>query len=330
MKPIISIRDLSKVFVSSRRLFSREKSLVKAISGFSLDIYPGEVLGLIGESGSGKTTLSRVLLNLTRAQAGSIDMEGVNLVGAKRQAVRQARSRFAVVFQDPASNLNPRQTVEHSIMRPLLIRGVPRPEARKRAGLALEKVQMADSYLEAYPHQLSGGQQQRIAIARALVLEPDIMILDEPTSALDISVQAQVLNLLLDLQEELKLTYLVITHDLNVIRYVSDRIAVMYMGRLVEVGSTQEVLDQPLHPYTDILINSVPILDPCRRQEEKSVFPGEPGQVPDCEQACRLALRCPHVMDICMTSQPPLVEVTPGHLAECFLLEPSDSAQTSR
>ncbi len=287
----------------------------------TFDIYPGEIVGLIGPNGAGKTTLSRLLLSLTPASGGSVSVGAINLVKASRRETRSARSRFAVVFQDPASNLNPRQTVEHTIMRPLLIRGMDKDEARKRAREALDKVQMAQTYLSAYPHQLSGGQQQRIAIARALVMEPDVMILDEPTSALDISVQAQVLNLLLDLQAELKLTYLIITHDLNVIRYVSDRIAVMYMGRLVEIGQTKEVLENPSHPYTDILIHSVPILDPCHRDDEKRHFPGEPGEVPDCPVACRLAPRCPHVMEKCLTSQPPMLEVSPGHLAECFLLE---------
>ncbi|HZK29305.1 MAG TPA: oligopeptide/dipeptide ABC transporter ATP-binding protein [Clostridia bacterium] len=321
MEPIIRIRDLDKQFVTSRRLFSRKKNVIHAVQKFSLDIFLGEIVGLIGESGSGKTTLSRLLLNLTPANGGSVTVHGTDLVKASRSEVRAVRSRFAVVFQDPASNLNPRQTVEHSIMRPLLINKVSKKDARARAREALSKVQMDESYLTAYPHQLSGGQQQRIAITRALVMQPDIMILDEPTSALDISVQAQVLNLLLDLQEEFGLTYLIITHDLNVIRYVSDRIAVMYMGRLIEIGKTDDVLDNPLHPYTDILINSVPILDPAHRDDEKQVFPGEPGDVPDCAEACRLALRCPHVMPQCLTSYPPMVEVTPGHFAECFLLK---------
>ena len=321
MEPIIRIQNLDKRFLISRRLFSRKRKVVDAVKDFSLDIYPGEIVGLIGESGSGKTTLSRLLLSLTPASGGKVSVGDINLVKASRRETRAARSRFAVVFQDPASNLNPRQTVEHSIMRPLLIRGMDKAEARQRAKDALDKVQMAQTYLTAYPHQLSGGQQQRIAIARALVMEPDVMILDEPTSALDISVQAQVLNLLLDLQAELKLTYLIITHDLNVIRYVSDRIAVMYMGRLVEIGQTKEVLENPSHPYTDILIHSVPILDPCHRDDEKRHFPGEPGEVPDCPVACRLAPRCPHVMEKCLTSQPPMLEVSPGHLAECFLLE---------
>lgn len=320
MDPIIQIQNLDKRFVVSRRLFSKKQNIVHAVKDFSLDIYPGEIVGLIGESGSGKTTLARVLLRLTSASGGRVLVGDTDLVSANREAVRNVRSRFAVVFQDPASNLNPRQTVEHSIIRPLLINGVSKKRAQERAKEALEKVQMDLSYLEAYPHQLSGGQQQRIAIARALVMEPDVMILDEPTSALDISVQAQVLNLLLDLQEDLKLCYLIITHDLNVVRYVSDRIAVMYMGRLVELGSTDVVLNNPLHPYTDILIHSVPVLDPFARDDEIRAFPGEPGEVPEKEEACRLAPRCPHAMERCFHEQPEMIEVTPGHFVECFLV----------
>ncbi|NLT39292.1 MAG: ABC transporter ATP-binding protein [Clostridiales bacterium] len=317
---IISIRNLNKQFVLSKRLFSRKKSVVNAVHDFSMDVYEGEVVGLIGESGSGKTTLARILLGLTEADEGSIRIDGTELTNAGRKQLREIRSRCAVVFQDPAANLNPRQTVESSITRPLVITGVPRREAKRKAAEALREVQMDESYLFSYPHQLSGGQQQRIAIARALVMRPKIMILDEPTSALDISVQAQVLNLLLDLQEEYSLTYLIVTHDLSVIRYVSDRIAVMYMGRLVEYGTTEDIINNSLHPYTKILINSVPVLDPEHRNNEKAMFSGEPGETPEKLAACRLAQRCPYAMQQCFEGTPPMQEVTPGHFAECFLL----------
>ena len=319
MEPIIKIEGLNKQFSSSKGLFSRKKTYVNAVQDFSLDIYEGEILGLIGESGSGKTTLARVLLGLTRSTGGSVEIDGSEIVGASKTQIKKARENFAVVFQDPASNLNPRQTVESSIIRPLLIRGMSKQTAQEKARQALASVQLDESYLESYPHQLSGGQQQRIAIARALVMEPKVMILDEPTSALDISVQAQILNLLLKLQKEFNLTYVIITHDLNVIRYVSDRIAVMYMGRLVEYGTIDDVLEHPCHPYTDILIHSVPVSDPDSRGKEKRKFPGEPGDVPDDPAACRLAKRCPHVTERCLHETPPLKEVSPGHFAECFL-----------
>ena len=320
MGSIITIKELNKQFKFSKGLFSKG-SVINAVQDLSLNINKGEILGLIGESGSGKTTLARVMLGLTGATGGNVDIDGIEVVGASKGSLRKVREQFAVVFQDPASNLNPRQTVESSIIRPLIIRGMSKGEAKKKAAEALEQVQMDLSYLGAYPHQLSGGQQQRIAIARALVMDPKVMILDEPTSALDISVQAQILNLLLDLQERHNLTYVIITHDLNVIRYVSDRIAVMYMGRLVEYGSVDDVLDNPKHPYTDILINSVPVMNPEARGSEKQVFPGEPGDVPENPVACRLAKRCPYVMDRCWAESPRMVEVSEGHCAECFKLE---------
>lgn len=315
---IIRAKDLCKQFVVSKRLFSRKKSIVNAVQDFTLSINEGEIMGLIGESGSGKTTFARILLGLTGANNGSLMVGDVDMVKANRRQIREVRNSFAVVFQDPASNLNPRQTVESSIIRPLIIKGVSKAEAKKRAREALSKVQMDESYLLSYPHQLSGGQQQRIAIARALVMQPKVMILDEPTSALDISVQAQVLNLLLKLQEELKLTYIIITHDLNVIRYVSDRIAVMYMGRLVEYGDTDDVLNNPLHPYTNILINSVPAADPDLRSDKVYELPGEPEDVPSAPDACRLCLRCPYAGERCAHEVPVMREETPGHFVECF------------
>ncbi|MCR4711510.1 MAG: ABC transporter ATP-binding protein [Clostridia bacterium] len=319
MGAIIKIKDLNKQFSFAKGLFAKGIT-INAVQDLTLDINEGEILGLIGESGSGKTTLARTMLGLTMASGGHVDIDGTEVVGASKRNLRKVREQFAVVFQDPASNLNPRQTVESSIIRPLIIRGMSKAEAKEKAKVALANVQMDLSYLGSYPHQLSGGQQQRIAIARALVMDPKVMILDEPTSALDISVQAQILNLLLELQEKLNLTYVIITHDLNVIRYVSDRIAVMYMGRLVEYGSVDDVLEDPRHPYTEILIHSVPVMNPEDRGSEKQIFPGEPGDVPEDPKACRLAKRCPYVMEKCLHETPEMTEIGPGHFAECFLI----------
>lgn len=262
---MLKLEHVSKYFVSTKGIFRTKKNVVKAVDDISLSVDTGEILGLVGESGSGKTTLARVLLGLTKPSGGEIYINGISLAHASKREIKQIRRDVAVVFQDPASNLNPRQTVESSIMRPMILHGVKKAEAGERTGAVMDMVKMDRRYLMSYPYQLSGGQLQRIAIARALALQPKVMILDEPTSALDVSVQAQILNLLLDLQQELHLTYLVITHDISVIRYISDRVAVMNHGKLVECGETETVLDQPQHSYTKRLMNSVPIMDPFLR-----------------------------------------------------------------
>ena len=318
MRPVIHTEALTKRFRISSGLFGRDARYVAAVDRVSLDIHEGEIIGLIGESGSGKTTLARVLLGLTPATEGVAEINGKDIVHIRSGEMRKVREDIAVVFQDPAANLNPRQTVESSIIRPLLIRGVKKQEARRLAAEALEKVKLDASYLNSYPHQLSGGQQQRIAIARAMVLDPKIMILDEPTSALDISVQAQVLNLLLDLQEAYHLTYLVITHDINVIRYIADRIAVMYMGRLVELGPAEAVLERPIHPYTINLEQYVPVLDPKRRTDRrKSALTGEKRLMDQRADACILCESCPWSTDACARSRPEMAEYSPGHYAAC-------------
>ena len=318
MTNIIHAEHLTKRFEVASSLFGRSRQYVYAVDDLTLDIREGEIIGLIGESGSGKTTLARVLLGLTQATAGVAEMNGHNIVGASRADLRRLREDIAVVFQDPAANLNPRQTVESSIIRPLLIRGVKKAEAKELAREALAKVKMDVRYLGSYPHQLSGGQQQRIAIARAMVLNPRIMILDEPTSALDISVQAQVLNLLLDLQEEFRLTYLVITHDINVIRYIADRIAVMYMGRLVEVGDADDVLEHPIHPYTINLEHYVPTLDPRLRSDKQRSTLTEESLAAVRRNACVLCGSCPYATEECSRARPALREYAPGHCAACI------------
>lgn len=317
-KPMIELNGLKKYFSISKGLLKKDSTKVKAVDDISLTINQGEIVGLVGESGSGKTTLARVILNLTNKTDGKIVINGVDLDKASRADIKQIRKDVAVVFQDPASNLNPRQTVESSIMRPMIIHGVPKAEAKQKAKEVLEMVKMDQRYLDSYPHQLSGGQLQRIAIARALALNPKVMILDEPTSALDISVQAQILNLLLDLQEEMGLTYLVITHDLNVIKYISDRIAVMYLGRLVEFGPTEEIADNAKHPYTRGLLNAAPILDPELRDKKKTVMKGDPGSLIKIGPGCRFCDRCEFATEECKTSMPPDTMIGEGHQVACF------------
>lgn len=313
---VIELKNLKKYFTISKGI-STKKIYVKAIDDVNLKINKGEIIGLVGESGSGKTTLARVLLNLTKPTGGSVVFNGVNLTKATRNEMKKLRTELAVVFQDPASNLNPRDTVMNSIMRPLILHGMPKKTARQKAIDSLELVKMDVRYLNSYPHQLSGGQLQRIAIARALVLNPKVMILDEPTSALDISVQAQILNLLLDLQESFGLTYLVITHDLNVIRYISDRVAVMYLGKIVEFGPTEEVINNPKHPYTEGLMAASPIMDPHDRDKEKYIMQGDPGSLINLPSGCHFHPRCPYASEHCKEESPQIIVLPDGHQVDC-------------
>lgn len=305
-----------------KKYFHTPEGEVRAVDDVSFHINKGEIVGLVGESGSGKTTLARTILGLTRMTDGSVIFDGTDMAKATRRQMKELRHKVSVVFQDPASNLNPRETVISSITRPLILQGVSRREAAKKAEKALELVKMDKEYLYSYPHQLSGGQLQRIAIARAVVIEPQVMILDEPTSALDISVQAQILNLLLDLQEKLQLTYLIITHDLNVIRYISDRVAVMYLGRLVEYGPTQEVIGNPKHPYTQGLMAALPILNPRDRGKKKELMNSEPGSLIDLPKGCHFNPRCPYANDRCREKFPESTVVAPGYQVACYRAEP--------
>lgn len=319
-EPVIELKNLKKYFPINRGFRHRNK-YVKAVDDVTLTINKGEIVGLVGESGSGKTTLARVLLNLTEPTNSHVIFNGINLSKATSQEMKRFRSSVSVVFQDPASNLNPRSTVLNSIMRPMVLHGTPKKLAREKAVESLELVKMDVRYLNSYPHQLSGGQLQRIAIARALVLEPKVMILDEPTSALDISVQAQILNLLIDLQESFNLTYLIITHDLNVIRYISDRIAVMYLGKLVEFGPTEEVIKNPKHPYTEGLMAASPILDPHDRNKEKYLMMGDPGSLIELPTGCHFHPRCPYVEERCLNEVPQTIFLPNDHQVSCFKYE---------
>lgn len=318
---VIEIKNLKKYFTIEKKGFRKAAKFAKAVDDVSFSIKRGEIVGLVGESGSGKTTLARTLLRLTSITDGSVMIDGVDLSRASGKEMKQLRKKISVVFQDPAANLNPRETVISSITRPLIIQGVPKKEAREKACEAMRLVKMDEGYLYSYPHQLSGGQLQRIAIARALVIQPEIMILDEPTSALDISVQAQILNLLLELQEKLRLTYLVITHDLNVIRYISDRIAVMYLGRLVEFGPTDEVIDNPRHPYTQGLMAALPVMNPRERGKKKETLDIEPGSLINLPSGCHFHPRCPYAMERCRNSLPEMRQLSQAHQAACFLCE---------
>lgn len=316
---IIQIEHLHKHFSVDNGFFSKGKRTVKAVNDVTLTLNKGEILGLVGESGSGKTTLARLILNLTKATEGSVTIDGIDMSKASAAEIKLLRQKIAVVFQDPASNLNPRETVMSSIMRPMILHGMSKDKAKERARETLQSVKMDEHYLNSYPHQLSGGQLQRIAIARALAINPEIMILDEPTSALDVSVQAQILNLLLDLQEQHQLTYLVITHDLNVIRYISDRVAVMYLGKLVEYGPTDIMCTNPSHPYTKALMAASPILDPKLRGREKHIMKGDPGSLINLPAGCHFNPRCSYAQDGCLQTEPEMVQLADNHWACCHL-----------
>lgn len=315
---IIEVKGLKKYFKITTGLIKRKNQYIKAVDDVSLTIKRGDIVGLVGESGSGKTTLARLILRLITPTEGTVYINGNDVFKLNAQKLKAVRKDVTVVFQDPAASLNPRVTIGESIMRPLLINNVSKKDAEAKAKEVLIKVKLDESYLDRYPHQMSGGQQQRVSVARALALDPKVMILDEPTSALDISVQAQILNLLLELQTDFQLTYLMITHDLNVVRYISDKIAVMYLGKLVEYGDTDAVFDHPVHPYTKGLMASAPVMDPRRRNREKFLMKGEPDSLINLPPGCRLSSRCPYKTDLCTETVPELMEVGEEHYAACL------------
>jgi len=322
LSPLLQVRGLKKYFPIKAGFFNKIVGQVKAVDGVTFDLYPGECLGLVGESGSGKTTVGRTLLRALSPTDGeiifSVNGQSYNLATVSEDVLRPLRQHMQMIFQDPYSSLNPRMTVADIIGEPLLVNGViDRSEREARVSELLEQVGLKTEHLRRYPHAFSGGQRQRIGIARALALRPTLIVADEPVSALDVSVQAQVLNLLQDLQESFHLTYLFIAHDLSVVGHISDRIAVMYAGRLVELGATEELLDQPKHPYTEALLAAVPIPDPSLNRDRR-LLSGEVADPANLPTGCVFHPRCPHAEDRCKTEVPDLREVTPGHFARCY------------
>jgi len=317
METLVRVDNLKKHYSFAKGLLRKQVFNVKAVDGVSFDIKRGETFGLVGESGSGKTTMARLALRLITPTANTIYFDGADIFRASGRELAALRRKTGIVFQDPAASLNPRATILDSLRRPLEVHGIPKAE---QAGLIAEtatRVAMGEELLSRYPHQLSGGQQQRASIARAIILHPEFIVLDEPTSALDVSVQAQILNLLLDLQQEYNLTYLFITHNLSVVRYVSDRIGVMYLGRLMEVAPTDELYADPVHPYTIGLLSSAPSLSPRERERRKLMLSGEPPSLINPPPGCRLAPRCPFKTDVCERVLPELAEIKPGHYVAC-------------
>ena len=318
-EPLLSVRHVKQYFpIREGVVFRREVARVHAVDDVSLDLGPGETVGLVGESGCGKTTLSRTLVRLLEPTDGSIVFRGTDISRAGKRTLRPLRREMQMVFQDPFASLNPRKTVRQIVSAPLRLHGSEKEEANRRVDDLLDRVGLAPEHARRYPHEFSGGQRQRIGIARALALEPRLIVLDEPVSALDVSVQAQIVNLLEDLQDDLGLSYLFVAHDLSVVRHVSDRIAVMYLGKLMEVSPSEQLYAKPIHPYTEALLGAVPIPDPREnRARTRTLVTGEPPNPVDPPSGCVFHPRCPRATDTCRTVEPPLARYADGHLAAC-------------
>ncbi len=323
MSVLVEVAGLSKHFpVRSGGLFRRVVTPLRAVDDVSLTINAGETLGLVGESGCGKSTLGRLLIRLIEPTGGSIHFDGQEITGLAASAMRPHRRAMQIVFQDPYGALNPRMMVEDIIMEPLLIHGAkPDAESRRLVGEMLKLVGLPARARDRFPHEFSGGQRQRVGIARALILRPRFVVCDEPVSALDVSVQAQIVNLLQDLQTELGLTYLFIAHDLSVVKHISDRVAVMYLGRVVEIADKKAIYANPQHPYTQALIGAVPVLNPrARGRGRRQRITGDIPSALNPPSGCRFHTRCPHVMPICKEQNPPLLDTTAGHGVACHLM----------
>jgi peptide/nickel transport system ATP-binding protein/oligopeptide transport system ATP-binding protein len=312
-EPLVATRDLGVHFRLSRN------TVLKAVDGVSLDVLPGETFGIIGESGSGKTTLGRALVCLEKPSAGQVLHRGSDPYALSRAVLRQHRRDYQVVFQDPNAALDPRMTILRAVREPLDVAGtLPRAEREALAVQAMERVGLSQDFAARYPHELSGGQKQRVCIARVLTLRPSVIVCDEAVAALDVSIQADILNLLADLQREFGLTYIFITHNLGVVAHISDRVAVMYLGRLVEMGETEALLARPLHPYTDALLSAEPVALPSHmRSTQRVVLSGELPSPVSPPSGCRFRTRCRFAQDLCAAREPEWREVEPGHWASC-------------
>ncbi|MDU7410877.1 MAG: ATP-binding cassette domain-containing protein [Anaerococcus sp.] len=311
--PIIKVNSISK-------FFKVDKGLLHAVDDLSFNIYPGETFGLVGESGCGKSTAGRTILRLYEPTGGEVKFKGVNIYDLKSRQMKDIRKKMQMIFQDPYASLDPRMTVEDIIAEPLEIYNIGTKSERKEKVISLLKlVGLSSEHAQRFPHEFSGGQRQRIGIARALALDPDFIVCDEPISALDVSIQAQVVNLLKDLQNELGLTLLFIAHDLSMVRYISDRVGVMYLGRMMELSESDELYENPLHPYTKALLSAIPIADPeVQRSKETIKLEGDVPSPINIGGGCRFVDRCPYAKDKCRQEEVALEEVKPGHFVACL------------
>ena len=323
---LVQVRDLKKYFPIRRGVLRRTVGHIKAVDGISFDIYQGETLGLVGESGCGKSTAGRTILQLEEPTAGTVQFADRELTEMSRTDVRKARRHMQMIFQDPYASLNPRMTVGNIISEPLTIHGLGDSAARKeRVQELLRVVGLNPYFVNRYPHEFSGGQRQRIGVARALATNPSFIVADEPISALDVSIQAQVVNMLDDLKQELGLTYLFIAHDLSMVRYISDRVAVMYLGRIVELSSRNEVYDHPLHPYTQALLSAIPVPDPDKEsRRQRIILEGDVPSPTNPPSGCRFHPRCAYATEVCRTDDPEfrdLGTVATPHMVACHHAE---------
>jgi oligopeptide/dipeptide ABC transporter ATP-binding protein len=320
-RDLIVVENLVKYFPVRGGLFQRVVAWVKAVDDVSFNVRQGETLGLVGESGCGKTTVGRTMLYLTDPTDGSVHFGDTDVFSLKGKELKDMRRNMQIIFQDPYSSLDPRMTIGESVGEGLKIHGVGTASERQKVVIdTLRKVGLEDYHSKRYPHEFSGGQRQRIGIARALALRPQLIVADEPVSALDVSIQSQVLNILKDLQHEFDLTYLFIAHNMSVIEHISDRVAVMYLGKIVELASRDDLFSNPLHPYTQALMSAIPIPDP-RIHRQRIILPGDVPSPLNPPSGCRFHPRCPVVMDHCSYQEPRLLEVNPGHFTACWRVE---------
>jgi oligopeptide transport system ATP-binding protein len=324
-EPLVQVRHLRKYFPITRGIvIQRHVGDIKAVDDVSFDIYKGETLGLVGETGCGKTTVGRTMLRLYEPTDGQVLFDEVDLATLPGDKLRHMRRRMQMIFQDPYASLNPRMTVGGIVAEPLEVHAVAQgKEKRERVQQLLRLVGLNPYFVNRYPHEFSGGQRQRIGIARALALNPDLIICDEPISSLDVSIQAQVVNLLEELQGHLELTYLFIAHDLSMVRHISDRMAVMYLGKIVELTDRDEIYLNPLHPYTQALMSAVPVPDPVLEEKrQRIILEGDIPSPASPPEGCNFNTRCPVAIDVCFEAEPDFIEVRPGHFCACHLVEP--------
>ncbi|WP_421994876.1 ABC transporter ATP-binding protein [Reyranella sp.] len=318
--PLLAVDGLKKHFPIHQGVFGRVAGHVHAVDGVSFAIRRGETLGLVGESGCGKSTVGRTLLRLLEPTGGTIAVEGEDITHLGREQLLPYRRRMQMIYQDPYASLNPRMSAGEIVGEPLIIHGIGTPaERRERVAALFDRVGLRPEAVNAYPHEFSGGQRQRIGIARALALNPDLIVGDEPVSALDVSIQAQILNLLMELQDELGLSYLFVAHDLAVVEHISHRVAVMYLGRIVETTDKRSLFEMPLHPYTEALLSAVPIARASARGRKRVILTGDVPSPINPPPGCHFHARCPYAMPRCRTDVPALREIQPGHLASCHL-----------